>query len=381
MEKEKVKELLKKYGYNTVSFQSLMQGLNYFESSNNIEGFIPYIKIDNVYLVPGDPICAEDHIYEFVHEFKNYCKLEHTSCCFLSISEKLKQKLEIMDFGNLKIGEEGIFDLTSYSFEGGQMKDIRYNIRSAKDEGVIVSHLDSPDKTTFDQMLKINQGWLNTRQVTGFSFLLGLNPTENFEDKHIFIAKYKDEIVGYLSCVPIYNRNGMYFEDLIRSKDAPRGINHLMIFEAINFLKLKGYRLATLGTSPLSNIDNTDNPEFKNINKILEYTYEHVNSFYNFKGLHEFKKSFNPSHYEEKYFSFYPNKLKITLFYAIIKAYNPTGVSGLLLSKLQKLVLNTKEPITKPLKKLNKHSQKIRAKITENLKFKNKKLKNKINLK
>ena len=373
MEKEKIKGLLKKYGYNTVSFQSLMTGLSYYESSKNIEGFIPYLKINNVYLVPGDPICAEDQVYELVNELKLLCKAEKSYCCFLSISEKLKHKLEIMDFGNIKIGEEGIFNLAEYSLDGKGMKDIRYNVRFAKDEGVMISHLDYPDPKIYTKMLRINQDWLTTRKVTGFSFLLGLNPTENFEDKHIFIAKYKNKVVGYLSCVPIYNRNGMYFEDLIRSKDAPRGTNHLLVIEAINFLKLKGYSLATLGTSPLSNIDNTDSSEYKNINKILEYIYENVNGFYNFKGLHEFKKSFNPNYYEEKYFSFYPNKLKITLLYAIIKAYNPTGVSKILLSKLQKLVINTREPITKPLKKFNKQSQKIRKKITKKLKFKIKK--------
>lgn len=338
MDKSKITELLKKYGYNTVSFQSLMEGLSYFESSKGIEGFIPYIKIRHTFLAAGDPICPEEDAKYFVEEFRETCRKKKSYCCFLSISENFNNKLKLMGFGNLKIGEEGIFDLPNYSFEGRKMKGIRYSINHAKKEGVSVSRLEKPDESVFVRMLEINKEWLTTRKVKGFSFLLSLNPTENFEDKHIFIAEYKNRIVGYLSCVPIYKRNGMYFEDLIRSRDAPDRTNHLMIFEAINYLKSNGYSMATLGTSPLGNIEASDNPEHKNINRLLEYVYENVNGFYNYKGLHEFKESFNPSRWEEKYFSYYPDKFKPKLFYAIIKAYNPSGVSGMLLSKLRRKI-------------------------------------------
>ena len=50
MEKTRIIELLKKYGYNTISFQSIMGGFSYFESAQGIEGFIPYIKIKRTFL-------------------------------------------------------------------------------------------------------------------------------------------------------------------------------------------------------------------------------------------------------------------------------------------------------------------------------------------
>ncbi|TFH39185.1 MAG: DUF2156 domain-containing protein [ANME-2 cluster archaeon] len=96
MEKEQVKLLLKKYAYNTVSFQSLMEGLDYFESSKGIEGVIPYLQIKDVCLAVGDPICAQENFIEFVHEFRIFNKNNNADLCFLSASEVAKHYLELM---------------------------------------------------------------------------------------------------------------------------------------------------------------------------------------------------------------------------------------------------------------------------------------------
>ncbi|MFH1642139.1 MAG: DUF2156 domain-containing protein [Nanoarchaeota archaeon] len=339
MDKIQIKELLKKYAYNTISFQSLIDGLNYFEVTQRIEGFIPYIKIGHTFLAVGDPICDEDSVYDLVHDFRKFCKKEKSYCCFLSVSEKFKHKLDLMGFGNLKIGEEGIFDFPAYSFEGSKMKVLRNSVNHAKNKGVTVRRVEYYNDLIFSKILKLNNEWLTTRKVKGFSFLLKLNPTENFDEKIIFIAELDNVIVGYLSCIPIYKRNGWYFEDLIRSEAAPNGTNHFLVYEAVAYLKSKEFQMATLGTSPLGNIEKIDNPDYKSINKILKFAYEHIHGFYNFRGLHDFKESFNPSRWEEKFFSFYPVTFKPKLILAIIKAYDPAGLNGIMLSKLKKILL------------------------------------------
>jgi phosphatidylglycerol lysyltransferase len=343
MENEQIKELLKKYGYNTVSFETLMGGLEYFESNKGIEGYIAYLNADNVCLAAGDPICSEETFIEFVHEFRNFCKSKASDCCFLSVSSGAFKYFDLMGFGSIKIGEEGIFDLSNYSFEGGKMKSARQSANHAKNKGVKIAKLEEKDEKTFDEIKKLSKDWLKTRKTTGFSFLLTLNPLENFEDKLFFVAQHNNKIVGYLSCVPIYARNGYYFEDLIRDKEAPYGTNYLLIYEAITYLKEKGFKLATLGTSPLGNIEKTDNQDFKNVNKAFNFIYNNINGFYNFKGLHEFKSNFNPTFWEDKYFCFYPPKIKPRMILAVIKAYNPTGIPGLLFSKLKKILFILRE--------------------------------------
>lgn len=54
----------------------------------------------------------------------------------------------------------------------------------------------------------------------------------------------------------------------------------------------KGYTTFNLGLSALSGVgQQSDDPV---IERALHYIYEHINHFYNFKGLHEFKEKFHP---------------------------------------------------------------------------------------
>lgn len=56
--------------------------------------------------------------------------------------------------------------------------------------------------------------------------------------------------------------------------------------------KEAGYDTFNLGLSALSGVgDAQDDPALE---RALHYVYEHVNQFYNFKGLHDFKEKYRP---------------------------------------------------------------------------------------
>jgi phosphatidylglycerol lysyltransferase len=61
----------------------------------------------------------------------------------------------------------------------------------------------------------------------------------------------------------------------------------------IEWAKSQGYTTFNMGLSGLSGIgEHPNDPAFE---RALHYVYEHVNQFYNFKGLHEFKAKYDPS--------------------------------------------------------------------------------------
>lgn len=62
--------------------------------------------------------------------------------------------------------------------------------------------------------------------------------------------------------------------------------------------KTLGYDSFNLGLSALSGVGETyTSPKLE---RALHYLYEHLNRFYNFKGLHTFKDKFHP-HWEPRY--------------------------------------------------------------------------------
>jgi phosphatidylglycerol lysyltransferase len=345
MDKLYLKQILKKYGSNTTSFQTLNKEFSYFTSQHGIEGYIAYKLVKNIFIVAGDPICSEEEIIPLMHEFRLYAQNKKAKICCISTQELTKKYYDYMDFGLLKIGSEGIIDIPSYQFGGRSMRDYRQGCTNAKNRNVIVEKIDLPDLATKRNIQRLNNQWKKSKGVQGFSFLLSIDTFDQIEEKLLFIAKLSGKIVGYLTCVPIYNRNGFYFEDIIRSNKAPNGTNHLLVHNAILYLKENNYSMSTLGTSPLGDITEEDNKKFPFIKVLLEQLATKGNSFYNFKGLYNFKQSFNPTYKENKYISFYPKKLTPEIFLAILEAYSPGGVPILLLNKIRKIIQETHRKI------------------------------------
>lgn len=332
------KQLLQKFWYNTISYQSLMEGLQTYEHKE-IEGYISYIKVGRrSYIVVGDPICSEEDMMQLIHAFRSEILLKKWRILFISISQKVKVIFELMWFWILEIGREALFDIQNFTTLWTEKRNMRNLLRRAEKEDLCIRRIETLRESDKIWIETLNSDWLTTRKTKGFSFLLKLSPFENLDDKILFVAEKDECIVGYISAVPIYGRKWFYFEDIIRSSTAPLGTNQLLLVSAIEFLKEQWYELASLGTSPLGNIDNTTDIQHKKAQTLLRLIYKRANGFYNFKGLYHFKKSMCPSFWDPKFIAFYPPRLRPKVFLAIAKAYNPRGITGIVISRITKLV-------------------------------------------
>jgi len=337
-----MKELLKKYWYNTISYQSLLWWLEYF-SHEKYDGYIAYKKIKKTYLGVGDPICSEKDVLYLAHEFREFVKKNKWYSSFISVSERFQKQLVILWFWTLKIWEEAMFNLDDFSLDWSKMRNSRNLINRSEKEWVRVSIVSSLNEKIKKDVARLNLDWAESRKVTGFSFLLTLDPFKNFEDKLMLSAYVWDKLVGYISAVPIYNRQWFYFEDIIRSQDAPLWTNHLMVYRLLEHMKETWYKIASLWTSPLWNIEKRPEERFRKTHRLLKFLYNRVNMFYNFKWLHHFKKSMCPNSWEEKYIAFYPARLRPKLFLSIAKAYNPRWITWIVISKITKEILPRKK--------------------------------------
>lgn len=340
MDKNKLKNLLKKYGHSSISFQTLMDGLSCFKVAG-VDGYIAYLKSGRSCLAIGDPICSEKDFTEIVGEFVNFCQKQKLKAIFLASTPQTRDLFKQSGLDWLKIGTEGIFDLNKYNFQGGKMKDLRRFISHARKLGIKVRRLQSNDQNKFNQVRNISRNWLATRRIKSLSFLLNLNPLNELTERIIFTAEDKNQVVAFLSCSPIYGRQGYYLEDFIKVKNAPKGVSELLFYEAINYLKTVDCQMVTLGPALLSNLQPTDNPRYRQFNTWLRLFFKKVSTFYNFKGIYNFKARFKPSHWEDVYICFYPPRLKRSMFLDIIKAFSPEGLTEIIISKIKKILIAT----------------------------------------
>lgn len=330
-------EMLRLYGYEHQSFLSLYGGMEVWWL-HEPEAAIVYRRVKQVLIVVGAPLAAKEDWPEVTERFLNYCRQQKLSCLMVPFGEAFADVARASGMGLIPVGESGYFQLLDWKPTGDRAKKIRAGANQARKAGVVVEYYRAElaaNESTRAEVERLCRAWLGTRELDALGWLLELNPFKLSEHKRYFLARDANgQLKGLLACSPIYARRGWYLEDLIRCPEAERGVSELLVTEALKHLAAEGAELATLGTSPLAGIKAEG--QFKNTERLLKLIYQHFDAFYHFKSLHRFKSKFAPSFVEKEYLAVYPPKFRLKPVFALIEAFEPDGLPGLIASKLRR---------------------------------------------
>jgi phosphatidylglycerol lysyltransferase len=242
-----------------------------------------------------------------------------------------------MGFGFIKIGEEPIFDLEDYSLTGSKFRGLRKNKNQAIKQGISVVEYQPLEKRRHEwegDMEELSDIWKKFKGSGEFSFLIGEPALDNPKERKYFLALLDNKVEAFVVCTPIYTRNGIYFDVMRRKEKTPNGMPQLLFTESFRILKEQGYKMATLGTAPLS-YEHVDDPDQSRIIKLaLKSAFNRLGHFYRFKPLYKFKKQFGPTSWEGRYLAFSPSHFNPVILYALLKVYDPTSVTRKLLYQL-----------------------------------------------
>jgi phosphatidylglycerol lysyltransferase len=335
---ERVLKALKRYAYHSQSYSILRSDKSYFFSPSGVDGVIAYVVHANVALAAGDPVCDPADLRGFIAEFRNFCIEQQWRCCFQSATQGCRKVLEELDFGTIKMGEEPIFELDKLSLAGGAFRGLRHDIRSAIKRGLTVVEyrpLSGRRPDWEKQMEELSALWVKSKGSSEFAFLIGEPGLADPGERKYFLALKDDQVEAFVVCTPIYTRNGIYFDLMRRKEKTVSGTSQLLISESFRLLKEQGYAMATLGTAPLANQHVDDPAQSRIIELALKLAFDHLGHFYRFKPLYQFKRQFGPTCWEGRYLAFSPQRFNPVMLYALLKAYDPSGVTGKLSSQIQ----------------------------------------------
>ncbi len=330
--------MVQRYGYEYQSFVLLYGGTQVWWSADP-EAAVVYHRIGRAVVVGAAPLTARENLAEVLHRFLAWCRQENLDCLMLPIGAETADIAQSCGMGLLRIGESGYFNLPEWKPTGDKARKVRAGVNQARKAGITVERYD-PARPGADQtraeIEALCQQWISTREVDALGWLLELDPFRLSEHKRYFLARSASgQLEGLLACCPVPARRGWYLEDLIRRPDTERGVSELLVVEALKYLAAEGAELATLGTSPLAGIK--PEGQFKNLARLLGLVYEHLDTFYHFKALHRFKAKFAPSFTDPEYVAIWPPHIRLRLVLAVIKAFDPGGMTGVMASKLKKV--------------------------------------------
>ncbi len=335
---ERLFDLVQKYGYEHQSFLSLYDGSEVWFAANN-DAAVVFRRVGHVAIVTAAPMAAREEWEAVTAQFLSFCQKQNLDCLMLPISQEFSEVARACGMGLLPVGESGYFKLPEWKPAGDRARKVRAGVNQARGAGLTVKVFDPESEMSFVMRKEIDQlceDWIESREIDALGWLLELSPFKFSEQKRYFLAhNAAGKLEGMLACSPIPARNGWYLEDLIRSPNSERGVSELLIVEALKQLAAEGAELATLGTSPLANIQPGE--QFRLIVRGLQLIYDRFDSYYHFKQLHRFKAKFAPTFTDTEYLAVWPPHARLRMVRAAILVLDPRGLTGMTSAKLRKL--------------------------------------------
>ena len=344
----RVLEILRAHGKHATSFQILEPGYTYWfdEESASPGAVVAYVRSGSFRVTAGVPIAAEAGLAGVTSRFLTASEEAGDRVLFFSADDEFLQVLRAApgnrSFDAVPIGLQPEWDPSQYSTEGRNRRSLRAQIARASNKGVTVRRIHSHEVTDAHggirhQIEEVLRRWLDGRRMSVMHFLVDLSPFHAAEERRYYLAEHAGEAVGFLAAIPVYQRQGWFFEDIVRAPNAPNGTVELLVDRAMSDAAEAGESYVTLGLAPLAGIS-TEAGEHRRMRQVLHACYRHLGALYQFTGVHQFKQRFRPDCWRTQYLVQCPPGLGVRGFHAVLRAFAGRGLLAFGFDTLRRLL-------------------------------------------
>jgi lysylphosphatidylglycerol synthetase-like protein (DUF2156 family) len=326
-------ELAWRFGGETMSFFALdPQNLRYLAPDG--EGVVAYRLVNNVAVVPGDPICSSESRPRVTQAFLDLCQRNGWQVAIYQAHPDALPIYRACGLLVFKIGEEALVDPQRFTLSGSAMANVRTSSRRAEREGVSVRwYEDAPPAELYAQMRSLSRAWLRqkgARSEAEVGFSMGrLSELPAAAARARSIAELaeasapqaapvprlltalafdrQEHLCAFLSFTPIYGRydplsggrsgHGWALDLMRRAPDAPYGVMELLLVRAIERFRAAGAEVVSLGLIAACDTRQELSPGQR---AIANFLLEHVHILEEHRTLFRFKQKFQPR-WESRY--------------------------------------------------------------------------------
>ena len=292
-ENQRAREIVEAYGNTSLArFTILRDKSHYFSPGGTMFAFVVKHRIA---LALGDPIGPPQDIDKAIEVFNEFCATNGWEPAFYQCQPDTLEVYRKHGFQAMSIGQEAIVDLKTFTLEGRSNKSLRTSMNRLVRVGYHTElHLPPLSDQLMVTLAQISDEWLTAMGGSEKRFSLGW-----FEDEYIrngpvmVVVSQEGHISAFTNIIPEYKLNESSIDMMRHRREVEPGTMDFLFISLIQWARENKYDTFNLGLSSLAGVgEKRDSPA---IEKALHYIYEHVNQFYNFKGLHEFKDKYNPT--------------------------------------------------------------------------------------
>ncbi len=296
-------EIVRAYGHTSLARLTLLDDkLYYFSPGGSLTA---YVLEGRAAVVLGDPIGPAGDVGSSIEGFKYFCGLNDWLPIFYQVLPDHLQQYQQAGFRHIQIGQEGAVELSTFTLEGGERKNIRNSVNKIRRLGYCAEVLEPPHSAAvLAELQDISNEWLSERRTSEMRFSVGWFDEAYLNSCPILVVRSADgRIDAFANIIKGFPSEEVTADMMRHRTNAEKGQMDFLFASLFEWARNSGFQRFNFGLSALSGIGQmTTDPA---IERALRYAFEHLNGFYSFKGLHSYKDKFGPK-WSPRYL-IYPN--------------------------------------------------------------------------
>jgi phosphatidylglycerol lysyltransferase len=292
--------------------------------------FVMYGVQGRTWVALGDPVGPPDRAGTLIRLFLEKCDDFGSTPVFYEVSKDELHRYADFGLTFVKLGEEALVDLTSFSLEGARSSKHRQALRYLEKAGATFRMVDPEEVARImPELRSVSDAWLQDKSVAEKGFSLGCFDPDYLCRFPVAVIERGVEIVAFAN-VWAGARQVELSVDLMRYREgAPREVMESLFVNVMMWGKARGYRRFSLGMAPLSGFERSAvAPLWIRFGSFL---FEHGGAFYNFQGLRAYKEKFHPE-WQPRYLV-YPGGFRLPQILADVSALVAGGYRNILLKR------------------------------------------------
>ncbi len=294
-----VTQIVEAHGNSSLTRFALLADKSFYFSPSG-QTVIAYVPKGRGAIALGDPIGPIEDRQAAIHGFKEFCLRRDWAPAFYQTRPNELETYYALGFGSLQIGEEGLVDLVNFSLTGKAKQDLRTSLNKSKRLGYQANFYEPPISTELlNQLRSVSNEWLQATKGAEKRFSLGWFHADYLRDcKIVTVTDETGQIIAFANVVNGYQSKDVTVDLMRQRVKVPPGTMDFLFVSMFEKYKAQGYQGFSIGLSALSGVGEV--PESRRLEQGLRYLSKHLNRFYNFKGIHNYKKKFQPQ-WEPRY--------------------------------------------------------------------------------
>lgn len=288
----RARAIVEAHGCTSLAPFALLTDKSYFFSAGG--SVVAYVLKGRVALVLADPIGPADDQASALSAFKALCEANDWTPAFLQTGHDTVPLYQAAGLETCAIGQEAVVDLAGFTLAGGAAKNLRTIINRVKRAGYRAEvHRPPLSPELMAAMRSVSDEWLTMMHGSEKHFCLGWFD-EAYLQRGPVCAVYDADgsLVAFANILTEYRKNEATGDLMRRRRRVENGTMEFLFVSLFEWAKAEGYATFSLGLCPLAGVG--ERPDDPGRERAVHHVYEHVNQFYNFKGLHAFKEKFHP---------------------------------------------------------------------------------------